>query len=250
MGLSRVSASSIGGGQTTLVGSYGSRLDGGSSGTYGDGVGSCHVEPRGFVPRSPCRRVLRAPGGMGVRLRRLGPPSPGSAAHARHDPDPRSTPRPAARAGRRPRSMMRAFLDGQASGGLVLMAAAALALVVANSPLAPGLLRGAAAPTSVRSASAHWINDGLMAVFFLVVGLEIKREVLDGQLSHLARPRPAGRGGARRHGGARARVPRLQRRRPRGLARLGDPVGHRHRLRAGRALARWARACRPRSRCS
>jgi len=82
--------------------------------------------------------------------------------------------------------MMRAFLDGQASGGLVLMAAAAAALVVANSPWAPtyfDALHAYLGPLSV----AHWINDGLMAVFFLMVGLEIKREVLDGQLSTWSR---------------------------------------------------------------
>jgi NhaA family Na+:H+ antiporter len=83
---------------------------------------------------------------------------------------------------RRPFSMLRHLLDNEASGGLVLMAAAALALAVANSALAPayfGALRSYLGPLSV----LHWINDGLMAVFFLLVGLEIKREVLDGQLS-------------------------------------------------------------------
>jgi NhaA family Na+:H+ antiporter len=82
----------------------------------------------------------------------------------------------------RPVSIFREFLDGEASGGIVLMAAAALALIVANSPLAEGyfaVLHAYAGPLSV----SHWINDGLMAVFFLLVGLEIKREVLDGQLS-------------------------------------------------------------------
>ena len=83
---------------------------------------------------------------------------------------------------RRPLSVLRSFLDSEAAGGLVLMAAAALALVVANSPLAPayfGALHAHIGPLSV----SHWINDGLMAVFFLFVGLEIKRELLDGQLS-------------------------------------------------------------------
>ncbi|PWS39128.1 Na+/H+ antiporter NhaA [Falsiroseomonas bella] len=83
---------------------------------------------------------------------------------------------------RRPPSALRAFLDNEAAGGLVLMGAAALALVVANSPLAPayfGALKTYLGPLSL----GHWINDGLMAVFFLFVGLEIKREVLDGQLS-------------------------------------------------------------------
>lgn len=83
---------------------------------------------------------------------------------------------------RRPFSMLREFLDGSASGGLVLMAAAALALVVANSPLAPvyfSALSSYLGPLSV----SHWINDALMALFFLLVGLEIKREMLDGQLA-------------------------------------------------------------------
>ena len=83
---------------------------------------------------------------------------------------------------RRPLSMLRHFLENEASGGLVLMGAAALALVVANSPLAPaydGALHADLGPLSVE----HWINDGLMAVFFLLVGLEIKREMLDGQLA-------------------------------------------------------------------
>jgi len=83
---------------------------------------------------------------------------------------------------RRPFSMLRSLLDNEAVGGLTLMAAAALALAVANSPAAPayfGALHAYLGPLSV----SHWINDGLMAVFFLLVGLEIKRELLDGQLS-------------------------------------------------------------------
>ena len=86
----------------------------------------------------------------------------------------------------RPRSALRAFLDSEASGGLVLMGTAAAALVIANSPLAPiyfGTLKAYVGPLSV----GHWINDALMAVFFLLVGLEIKREVVDGQLSTWSR---------------------------------------------------------------
>lgn len=83
---------------------------------------------------------------------------------------------------RRPVSIFREFLDGEASGGIILIVAAALALFIANSPLAEGyfsVLDAYLGPLSVQ----HWINDGLMAIFFLLVGLEIKREVLDGQLS-------------------------------------------------------------------
>ena len=123
------------------------------------------------------------------------------------------------------------FLDNEAAGGLVLMAAAALALVVANSPLAPayfGALHAYLGPLSV----LHWINDGLMAVFFLLVGLEIKREVLDGQLSTWPRRALPGIAAARRHGGAGADLRRLQLERPGDAARLGHPLRHRHRLRA------------------
>lgn len=83
-------------------------------------------------------------------------------------------------------SALREFLHEQSSAGLVLMTAAALALLWANSPLAPSyeaILHAYIGPLSVH----HWINDGLMAVFFLLVGLEIKREVLDGQLSSWSR---------------------------------------------------------------
>ena len=82
----------------------------------------------------------------------------------------------------RPPSVLRSFLDSESAGGLVLMAAAALALVVANSPLSEVYFHTLHVYIGPLSLS-HWINDGLMAVFFLFVGLEIKREVLDGQLS-------------------------------------------------------------------
>ncbi|SFI60202.1 Na+/H+ antiporter NhaA [Caulobacter sp. UNC279MFTsu5.1] len=99
-----------------------------------------------------------------------------------------------AKARSRPLSALRDFLHHEASGGYVLMAAAALALVVANSPLAGPYFAALKAEFGfaiggfhLRESTQHWINDGLMAVFFLLVGLEIKREVLDGQLSKPSR---------------------------------------------------------------
>lgn len=83
-------------------------------------------------------------------------------------------------------STLRRFLDSEASGGLLLMAIALLAILTANSPLADAYfsaLHAYIGPLSLQ----HWINDALMALFFLMVGLEIKREMTDGQLSSWAR---------------------------------------------------------------
>jgi len=79
-------------------------------------------------------------------------------------------------------SVLREILDSGAAGGLLLMASAVLALFVANSALADGYFN--ALHLSFAGLDLlHWINDGLMAIFFLFVGLEIKREFLDGQLA-------------------------------------------------------------------
>jgi NhaA family Na+:H+ antiporter len=84
------------------------------------------------------------------------------------------------------------FWRTEAAAGTFLMAAALLALLVANSPLAPwyGLLLDV--PVEVRVGALQiakplllWVNDGLMAVFFLLVGLELKRELIEGELSDL-----------------------------------------------------------------
>lgn len=87
-----------------------------------------------------------------------------------------------------------ALTRNEAAPGLVLMACAAIALLLANSPLAQNwhaLFNDPLGWTPVAKLnSAHlWINDGLMAVFFFVVGLEIKREILDGALSDPRRRR-------------------------------------------------------------
>ncbi len=85
-----------------------------------------------------------------------------------------------------------AFFQHPAAGGVLLMAAAALALVFDNSPLAwlyDGLLK---TPVVIQIGALElnkplllWINDGLMAIFFFLVGLEIKREIIEGRLSNL-----------------------------------------------------------------
>jgi Na+:H+ antiporter, NhaA family len=82
----------------------------------------------------------------------------------------------------RPRSALREFVRTESAGGIVLMAAAVAALVVANSPLADAYfaaLKSYVGPLTL----SYWINDGLMAIFFLLVGLEVKRELLDGRLT-------------------------------------------------------------------
>lgn len=77
---------------------------------------------------------------------------------------------------------IRVFLHSEAAGGIVLMIVAALALLIANSPLAPQYF--AVLKTYVGGLSVlHWINDALMAVFFLLIGLEVKREFLAGELA-------------------------------------------------------------------
>ncbi|RPE79637.1 Na+/H+ antiporter NhaA [Vulcaniibacterium tengchongense] len=82
------------------------------------------------------------------------------------------------------------FLRLEAAGGVVLIAAAALAMIAANSPLDELYRAFGQLPVHVRVGALEiakplllWVNDGLMAVFFLLVALEIKREMLCGQLS-------------------------------------------------------------------
>jgi NhaA family Na+:H+ antiporter len=82
----------------------------------------------------------------------------------------------------RPPSALRSFFESEAAGGLILIGVSALALVTANSPLAGAYFAALHAPLGGLDL-LHWINDGLMAGFFLLVGLEIKRELADGELS-------------------------------------------------------------------
>jgi NhaA family Na+:H+ antiporter len=99
-----------------------------------------------------------------------------------------------------------AFADKASSGGILLIAATVVALVWANTPwgdtysdLWQTKLTIGLDGFSLTKDLTHWINDGLMAVFFLVVGLEIKREILVGELSsprRAALPIAAALGGA------------------------------------------------------
>ncbi|MDK2767830.1 MAG: Na+/H+ antiporter NhaA [Sphingomonas sp.] len=89
------------------------------------------------------------------------------------------------------RSVLRRFLQSEAAGGIILMGAAALAMLVANLPGISEayfhllhLDTGPVISPKYGSMTVHlWINDALMAIFFLFVGLEIKREFIDGQLA-------------------------------------------------------------------
>ena len=89
-----------------------------------------------------------------------------------------------------PQTIFQRFFRTETVGGLVLLAFGLAALVIANSPLAEAYDHLWELPLTLKisdhqlSLTLHeWINDGLMAVFFLLVGLEIKRELLAGELS-------------------------------------------------------------------
>jgi NhaA family Na+:H+ antiporter len=77
---------------------------------------------------------------------------------------------------------LREYLRNEAAGGVLLMAVAAAALAIANSPLAHVYFETLHMQLGILPL-LEWINDGLMALFFLLVGLEIKRETVNGQLS-------------------------------------------------------------------
>jgi NhaA family Na+:H+ antiporter len=91
-----------------------------------------------------------------------------------------------------PLSAIRDFLRHESAGGIVLLAAALLAFILTNSPLSAAYLGLFDLHLTVKlgqigldKSLGHWINDGLMAIFFFLVGLEIKRELLEGELSTL-----------------------------------------------------------------
>lgn len=84
------------------------------------------------------------------------------------------------------------FMKLEASAGIMLMGIALMAIIFANTGLAPfydaflnANVRAGIARFEISKPAVLWINDGLMAIFFFLVGLEIKREVLSGELSTL-----------------------------------------------------------------
>lgn len=84
------------------------------------------------------------------------------------------------------------FIHRETTAGYLLMACAVIALIVANSPLSAAYMHllhtevgFAFGEWELKKSLHHWINDGLMALFFFVVGLEIKREILVGELSSI-----------------------------------------------------------------
>jgi NhaA family Na+:H+ antiporter len=108
--------------------------------------------------------------------------------------EPSQDSRPPTEAAHRLLTPFRDFARSEASGGLVLLAAAIVALAWANSPWADSYfelwhteLTISLGALSISDSLQHWINDALMAVFFLLVGLEIKRELLVGELASVRR---------------------------------------------------------------
>ncbi len=89
-----------------------------------------------------------------------------------------------------PTERLRAFIDSESAGGIMLIVAAAIALAVANSPflsiyqsfLATPVNFSAGDLVAIDKPLLLWINDGLMALFFFLIGLEVKREIVTGQL--------------------------------------------------------------------
>lgn len=87
-------------------------------------------------------------------------------------------------------SPVQEFMHQSAAGGVVLMLATIVALILANSPLRQAYddllhlyIGFTAGSFTLKLSLLHWINDGLMALFFLLVGLELKREIIVGELS-------------------------------------------------------------------
>src|SRR4051812_2887355 len=76
------------------------------------------------------------------------------------------------------------FFNNEKAGGLVLVLVTVLSLVIANSPWQAGYIEFWHLPFAGHDL-VHWINDGLMTIFFLLIGLELEREIYIGELSDL-----------------------------------------------------------------
>jgi len=92
-----------------------------------------------------------------------------------------------------PLNSLQQFLKLESAGGVVLCAAAAMALMLANSPLETFYIQFLDLPLAIQIGGLAiakplllWVNDGLMASFFMLVGLEVKREVVEGELSRVS----------------------------------------------------------------
>src|SRR5688572_25300163 len=79
-------------------------------------------------------------------------------------------------------STFKEFVDSEKSSGIVLIVCTIVSLIIANSAYGPGYLRFWQIYASGLSVE-HWVNDGLMAIFFLLIGLELERELYSGELS-------------------------------------------------------------------
>ena len=92
-----------------------------------------------------------------------------------------------------PLNSLQQFLKLEAAGGTVLCAASAISLVPANSPIETLYTQVLDLRLAIQIGGLAiakplllWVNDGLMAIFFMLVGLEVKREVVEGELSRLS----------------------------------------------------------------
>ena len=153
------------------------------------------------------------------------------------------------------------FLRSERFAAALLLVAAVLGLVIANLPFGPAFVDVKDAHLDIPwlgldLSAGHWISDGLLAIFFFIVAVELKRELVIGELNSLSKallPAIAAVGGVVVPAADLHRVHR-------GHAdgrRLADPDGDRHRLRARRARGVRHGSCRPacasscsRSRCS
>lgn len=80
--------------------------------------------------------------------------------------------------------IFKAFFESEKAGGIVLIFVTAISLLLANLPFGENYVAFWETPMGSHSL-AHWINDGLMAIFFLLIGLELEREIYKGELSNL-----------------------------------------------------------------